>query len=256
MKCWTPLGLNKTLPLILCMWLAPVNEEAILTAHCIYLVGKRTAPHTAVRFLFSWAAASFLDPPLQLWDKVKDLAAFCPGTVVPGHSCLSRSELRGHGLSFGKLCFLHSQYLLEADKSILLAGRKRCGIRAVWSALGNWSQSRLGLLKGSVKPCIWPSCQWGTSEEKEDRLVCSLWSVSLGGWAAVIWNSCKCDLNTAEVFDWSVSPSGWLLSAVLRQGEMVQSGEGIPGQQWTQKKGSKTQLTTLTYIMRYFVACF
>lgn len=72
-----------------------------------------------------------------------------------------------------------------------------------------------------MKPCIQPSCQWGTSEEKEDRLVCSLWSVSLGRWAAVIRNSCKCDLNTAKAFDWRVSVSGWLLSAVLLQGEMV-----------------------------------
>lgn len=126
----------------------------------------------------------------------------------------------------------------------------------VWSALGNWSQSCLGLLKGSVKPCIRPSCQWGTSEEKEDRLACSLWSVSLGRRAAVIWNSCKCDLNTAEAFDWSVSVSGWLLSAVLHKGEMVQSREGIPRQQWMQKEGSKSQLIMLTYIMRYFASWF
>lgn len=186
--------------------------------------------------MFSWAAASFLDPLLQLWDEVKDLAAFCPGAIIPGHLCLSRSEFQGHGLSFGKLCFLHSQYLLEADKSVLPAGCKWCGSHAVWSALSNWSQSHLGLLKGSLKLCIWPSCQQGTSEEKEDRLACSPWSLSLGRWAAVIWNSCKCDLNTAEVFDWGVSVSGWLLSAVLRQGEMVRSREGIPGQQWTQKE--------------------
>lgn len=49
--------------------------SAIFTARCVYLLLLLLPTEQCISYLFSWAAASFLHPLLQLWHKVKDLAA-------------------------------------------------------------------------------------------------------------------------------------------------------------------------------------
>lgn len=106
-----------------------------------------------------------------------------------------------------------------------------------------------------MKPCIQLSCQRGTSEEKKDRLTCCLWSVSLGRWAAVIWNSCKCDLNAAEFWLQFQSLSGFSLQSYIKARRCEAGKESMDNNE-CKNRGSNLSWQLLIYIMRYLVTCF
>lgn len=146
-KCWTSLRPNKTL---LFIFLCVTVSCQLRTSHINHSL------YTPIRKIYS--SLSFCAFLMHLFEKVflssipwhsseMKWMILLPFAVVELLQCLSRSELPGHGLSFRKLCFLHSQYLLEDDKSILPTGCKWCGSHTAWNALGNWSQSCLRLWK-------------------------------------------------------------------------------------------------------------
>lgn len=216
MKSWTNLRPTKPCLLFFLYVTVSCQQRTSYIDHSLYIPTRKTYSSLCFcAFLILLLVKLFLSS-IPCHSSGMKWMVLLPFAAVELFLCLSRSELQGHGLSFGKLCFLHSQYLLEDDKSILPTGCKGCGSHTVWNALGNWSQSCFRALKGSTKPCIRLSCQWGTSEEKKDRLSCSLWSVSLGRWAAVIWNSHKCDLNAAESWLQFQSLPGFSLQSYIK----------------------------------------
>lgn len=257
MKYWTSLRPNKTLPfLFLCVTVSCQQGKSYIN-HSLSLPIRKTygSPCFCV-FLVIWEAASFLDSLPQQWDKVNDLAAFCCGRVVPVHLCLSRSELQGHGLSFGKLCSLHSQYLREDDKSILPTGCKWCGSHTVWNALGNWSQSCLGLWKEARSLAFnWVVNGAPVKRKKTDsHVLCGLchWVDGL------LW------FETAVNVIWMLQNSDWMkfqsLSGFSLQSYIkarrCEAGKESMDNNKCRNKGPNLSWQLLTYIMRYLVTCF
>lgn len=138
---------NKTLPFILfvCDSLLPTRTSYIDPS--LYIPTRKTYSSPCFCVFLILLLGKLLLSSIPCHSSGMKWMVLLPFAVVELFLCLSRSELQGHGLSFRKLCFLHSQYLLEDDKSILPTGCKWCGSHTVWNALGNWSQSCLGFWK-------------------------------------------------------------------------------------------------------------